>query len=657
MNEFKVDFREQSDMGARLVVTAGPLQGTLVDLTEPRLGIGRSGDNQVSLPSRYASRHHCRIQLEAKGYIVADLGSSNGTFVNEVPVKERRLEHGDQIRVGDSVFLFVFRDDEAPMFSNSVELAGDMYTSETTLEVPFERVRHLQERGALADMRPPELAVGDLRALLKISSAISAPAGVEALQRDLLETIVDIIPADRGAILLTDSRSGEISSRLGWDRTHGEKRSVEVSESIVRRVLDEGVAILSKNTLTSEPRSKRRRGGAPRPAIILAVPLAIRDRKLGAIYLEADGSTLSFEDSDLELLTAIAGLAALAFDNTRHLETLEGENERLLSEMRIKYAIVGESPAMRVVHEFIAKVAPTDSSVLITGETGTGKELVARAIHDNSARARGPYVGVNCAALAETLIESELFGYERGAFTGAVSQKKGKFEFADGGTLLLDEIGELSLNLQVKLLRVLEEHQFERVGGTRAIKVDVRVIAATNRDLERAIRDGLFRQDLYYRLNVVSLTVPPLREREEDISLLANYFAVKCGTRCNRRVWGVSEKALQQLKSYSWPGNVRELENAIERAAVLGSGDFVQPEDLPETVLEAEPVGRGPEDRYQQAVLIAKKSVILDAFKEANGNLAATARLLGIHPNHLHRLIRSMNLKKVLREDLAKSGL
>jgi two-component system, NtrC family, response regulator HydG len=305
---------------------------------------------------------------------------------------------------------------------------------------------------------------------------------------------------------------------------------------------------------------------------------------------------------------------------------------------------------MGAVLGFVAKVAPTDSTVLITGESGTGKELVARALHQNSPRAARPFVAINCAALSETLLESELFGHERGAFTGAVMQKKGKIEVADGGTLFLDEVGEMAPSLQAKLLRVLQEHVFERVGGTRPIKVDVRLVTATNRDLKDMIRSGAFREDLFYRINVVALVMPPLRERREDIPLLARYFASKYGERCNRRISGISTGALDCLMGYEWPGNVRELENAIERAAVLGSGEVIRPEDLPESVLEAARSGGPSKARYHEALKETKKQLIVNAFKEAGGNYVETARLLDVHPNYLHRLIRNMDMKGLLRK-------
>jgi Nif-specific regulatory protein len=299
---------------------------------------------------------------------------------------------------------------------------------------------------------------------------------------------------------------------------------------------------------------------------------------------------------------------------------------------------------MQRVYHFISKVAPTNATVLISGESGTGKELAARAIHRNSKRAQKPFMAVNCAALNESLLETELFGHEKGSFTGALAQKKGRLEIADGGTIFLDEIGELTPALQVKLLRVLQEREFERVGGTVTINVDLRVIAATNKNLEEAIEAGGFRQDLYYRLNVVSLEMPSLRDRREDIMLLANYFADKYGARCNRKLRGFSPETRTCLKAYDWPGNVRELENTIERAVVLGTTEWILPEDLPEALLESKVTADGSVTTYHEAVVQNKREIILRAIERANNNHAEAARLLGIHPNYLQRLIRNLNL-------------
>jgi transcriptional regulator with PAS, ATPase and Fis domain len=283
--------------------------------------------------------------------------------------------------------------------------------------------------------------------------------------------------------------------------------------------------------------------------------------------------------------------------------------------------------------------------VLIQGESGTGKELVAHAIHANSARSSGPFIAINCAAIAETLLESELFGYEKGAFTGAVGQKKGKIEVASGGTLFLDEIGDLALPLQSKLLRVLQEREFERVGGTRPIKIDLRLIAATNQNLQEGVQSGKFRKDLFYRLNVVAVTVPPLRERREDIPQLVEHFIGKTARKCNARMKSLSPEAKLCLTSYDWPGNVRELENAMERALVLGSTDTILVEDLPDAISEAATPAGLAATKYAGAMKDTKKQVILQALLEANGSYIEAAKLLGLHPNSLLRLIRRLDLK------------
>ena len=345
-------------------------------------------------------------------------------------------------------------------------------------------------------------------------------------------------------------------------------------------------------------------------------------------------------------------MLALGIENAKHFAWLEGENRRLIEEIHVEHNMVGDSPRAHDVIQFISRVAGRDSTVLIWGESGTGKELIARAIHRNSTRVQKPFVAINCAALTETLLESELFGHEKGAFTGAIAQKRGKIETADGGTLFLDEVGEMPPPLQAKLLRVLQEREFERVGGNKTIKVDIRLIAATNCDLKEMTRTGRFRQDLYYRLNVVSIHTPSLRERKEDIPTLAAYFMAKYSERVKRKVTGISPKAHRLLMRYDWPGNIRELENAIERAVVLGITDIILPEDLPELMIEepdSEPGSTGGSaedgDVYEAAVRHAKRQAIEKALDQSQGNQAEAARILGVHAVHLSRLMKSLNLK------------
>jgi transcriptional regulator with GAF, ATPase, and Fis domain len=353
-------------------------------------------------------------------------------------------------------------------------------------------------------------------------------------------------------------------------------------------------------------------------------------------------------------LTAAASLSSIGFEANREVETLKAENALLQEQIAGQTGIVGSSPVIRRLLDLIERVAPRDTTVLIAGESGTGKELVARALHQKSPRSERPFIAVNCAALSETLFESELFGHEKGAFTGAVALKRGRFELAQGGTIFLDEVGELASGLQAKLLRVLQQREFERVGGTQAYPLDIRIIAATNRDLAADVAEGRFREDLYHRLNVVALQSPPLRDRKEDIPRLAEFFLRRSAERCKRHVEGLSPEVQHMISQYSWPGNVRELENAMERAVVLGVSEIVLPEDLPETLLEAAP--RDTEAKYHHSVGQAKRDAILDAYVQGNGDYKQAAKLLGLHPNYLLRLIRNLELRDEINRSLAAAG-
>jgi two-component system, NtrC family, response regulator HydG len=328
-------------------------------------------------------------------------------------------------------------------------------------------------------------------------------------------------------------------------------------------------------------------------------------------------------------------------------------NSMSSSDGHLVHGMVGLSAPMRRVHEFVVRVALADTTVLIQGESGTGKELVARAIHRNSNRAGGPLVIVNCAAIPEQLLESELFGHVRGAFTGAATDKKGKFELADGGTLFLDEIGELPMALQPKILRALQEREFERLGGTRSIRVDIRVVAATNADLRTAVASKAFRQDLYYRLDVVSLRLPALRERRADIPLLAEHFLAEFSGSLGRKPPAISSEARTCLMDYDWPGNVRELQNVIERALVMGSSSgMIQAGDLPKALTRAPGAASGPKPGYARAVQQFKAQLILDALQQARGCFTEAAAILGVHPNYLHRLVTTMDLRGVARKQV-----
>jgi transcriptional regulator with PAS, ATPase and Fis domain len=433
---------QRSAVTHKLVALEGPLKGSTFSFTGESFSIGRKPDNTISPVDLSISRRHCVIRVEDGHCRLTDLDSQNGTMVNGIQVHERLLEHGDQITVGVSVFVFL------------EDAAGD--ASGSTIVTP------------------------------------RAPARVE-----------------RGPL---------------------------------------------------------------------------------------------------------------------------------------HHQMLGESAAIRQVLDFLARAAPLESTVLLTGESGTGKELAARALHENSPRAEHPYVAINCAVLTETFLESELFGHERGAFTGAIAQKRGKLELAEGGTLFLDEIGELAAPLQAKLLRVLQEREYQRLGGTRTMKADVRVVAATNRDLAAAAKEGKFRHDLYFRLRVLSVEMPSLRQRREDIPLLANHFRIQQSAKLKRSVLGIAPAAKECLMRYDWPGNVRELESAIESAIALGSTELILPEDLPDNVLGTAATEELP--RFNQAMADAKRELIRKAYRDAGGDYICAAKTLGLHPNSLLRLVRTLGLKE-----------
>ena len=637
-------------MNPRLVAVSGPLKGQTFMLSEGELSIGRLSSNHVHVTDIAVSRRHCAIRGEDGQFKIRDLESRNGSFVNAVPVKERLLEHGDRIEVGGSLFVFLVEEGEPPVPSTPV-----FFADSEVLATPIVQLRREDALYWLADEAdthsPLQSArkARDLDLLLRISRTVNSIHKLEDLQRRLLELVFEVIPAERGAILMVSEDPNTFSSVFGWDKTPGSERPVQVSRTVIRQVLQERQGMLSNDVLNNKDFGESESLVASRISSVLVVPVLLFQKLLGAIYLDTCNPKTPFDREHLQLLTGIAAIAAVALENARHMEWLASENQRLQDEIKLEHSMVGESVPMRNVLQFVAKAAPTDATVLICGESGTGKELVARALHTNSRRADKPFVAINCAAIAENLLESELFGHEKGAFTSAFAQKKGKLEVADGGTLFLDEVSELAPALQAKLLRVLQEREFERVGGTHPIKVDVRLIAATNRDLNEAIREGRFRRDLFFRLNVVSLTMPPLRERRDDISLLATHFVKKYSRKCKGHDMGVSGEARACLAQYSWPGNVRELENAIERAVVLGSGDVIRPEDLPEDILETAPAEGAAFTRYHEAIKQAKKKLILQAVEQSAGNVTEAARRLGVHPNYLHRLVSNLDLRRELK--------
>ncbi len=636
----------------RLLVIAGPSKDSTIPLPDGEATLGREPTNAVAVADASVSRKHCLLRREEDGrFQIKDLDSRNGTMVNGLAVKEQWLRHGDEIATGDSVFLFLIEDADQAVPASRVEFDDSHPMAETKLIHPREVV-YLQPDRLLRELPATSQVARNLNALLKISRVVHAIRDLEELQAQLLDLIFEVVPAGRGAILLAEGAELEFNCLYARTRQAGQPQLVRVSRTIARQVMKENVAILGMDIPASGKLRDVESLVASEVRSLLCVPLALFQRVIGCIYLDSTNAASRFQEDHLQLMAAIAGISAVALDNARRLQWLEQENQRLTTEVRQEQSLVGEGTRMKEIFQFLARVAPTESTVLIEGESGTGKELAARALYRNSHRANKQFVAINCAAIPETLLESDLFGHERGAFTGAAVLKKGRLEVADGGVVFLDEIGELAPALQVKLLRVLQEREFERVGGTHPIKVDIRLIAATNRDLNEAVRTGEFRQDLYYRLAVVKLTMPPLREHREDIPMLTRHFVQKYAKRSKVKAKPVSREAMAALVNYEWPGNVRELENAIERALVMGSSDIVLPEDLPESLLEQESAAEMHEGKYHASVKELKKQLIFDAVEQTRGNYVEAAGILGVHPNYLHRLIRNLGLKEALHDVL-----
>jgi transcriptional regulator with GAF, ATPase, and Fis domain len=617
--------KSKTGVEPRLLAVRGPLKGNVILLPQGEYWVGRQATNDLQLEDNAVSRRHCLFVRSGENCTLKDLDSRNGTFVTGTPVTEQQLQPGDEIRIGGSVFCYM-------VDANATVPAEKQISISSTRELRLSESLYLSS-DEYTILPPSARALHDLRTLLRVSTMLhsfrglhdttSAPAA-ETLRSHLTSLLLDLIPASHASIFIPGVQPAD----------------TPLNPEVLERALQERVVVWQEGVWVE---GTDRYGPS-----YLAAPLIVRDEVAAVVYLESGGAEQRFDEGHLQLLTAVAGMAAVAWENATILGWLQEENVRLQSELRVEHGMVGVSDKLHELQRQIAKVAPSNSNVLILGESGTGKELIARALHRSSLRAAGPFVAINCAALSENLLESELFGHERGAFTGAITQKKGKLEVADGGTVFLDEIGELSLLLQAKLLRVLQEREMERVGGTRTIQLNIRLLAATNRDLEQAVQKGDFRRDLFYRLNVVSLIAPALRERPEDTLPLAEHFAKKYAAECGRKIIGLAPQARAYLQSYSWPGNVRELENAIERAVVLGSAETVLAEDLPEHIRESRPDAVSA-SMYEEAVEAAKRQVVLQAFEQVNHDHEAAAKILGLHPNYLHKLIRTMNLKPALK--------
>jgi Nif-specific regulatory protein len=495
---------------------------------------------------------------------------------------------------------------------------------------------------ALNLSEPVEAHAGEIRklsTLLEASQALSATLDLKEALHSVLAILSRHHGAVRSTVMLRADRTGDVEVEASVPPLGtGRRVRYRAGEGITGQVIESGRPIVVPR-VSQEPGFLNRVAARPELAqqelTYVSVPIVLDEQTIGALSID-----LHFKaDRDYHRTVKFVGVvASMIAQAVRVHRLLQAERQRLLDENthlrhelteRYKFSnLVGNSAAMRSVYEQVAQVAEAATTVLLRGESGTGKELIAHALHYNSPRARKPFIKVSCAALPHDLIESELFGYEKGAFTGAHGSKKGRFELAHGGTLFLDEIGELSLATQVKLLRVLQEREFERLGGTTTIRADIRLIAATNKELEKAIDAGEFREDLYYRLNVFSIFVPPLRDRKSDILLLADHFLEKFATEHGKRIKRITTPAIDMLASYHWPGNVRELANAIERAVVVCDVQALHAHHLPPTLQTAEASGTTPTQSLSEMVEAVERDALQDALKSARGNRARAARLL-----------------------------
>ena len=608
-----------------LLVTSGHHVGRRFALGEA-IRLGRALDNEIVLPDNLVSRYHAQIERSGFTYVVTDLDSRNGVFINDKKHADYRLRRGDRIRIGETTLVY-----EAPQ-----ELKTARFTNTLVhLDPDQDDTMRVVEQPGAAEAEPAE-ATGLILKLAQVFETASAE--LPDVLKTILAHLLELMGATAGSILLR-GREDEVIPLTAISQ--GDE--LHISREATKTALTEGKAVLAASFFAPPG------GGATRRARkAMIVPMFDRENVFGAIHLERpEGKDYALKD--IAFLQALSRLVSGSIRQAMRIDQL-GQAQDQAGAAR---TILGESESIRTMRNQLNRVAATDATVLILGETGTGKELVAQALHSQSSRATGPFVPINCAAIPETLIESELFGYERGAFTGAEKMKRGKVEMADGGTLFLDEIGEMKVELQAKLLRFLEERIFYRVGGVRPIQTDARILAASNRDLDEAVAQGRFRKDLFYRLNVVAILAPPLRERPGDIRIIVDEFAPKLAARLGRPFVKIDDPTWIALQAYSWPGNVRELLQSLERALILSDNgvllreDFQIPEPPEESdttgsysaseILAAEGAAKGKDQ--PQTLAEMEEKAIADALRFAKGNKVRAAQILGIHRNTLRNKI------------------
>jgi Nif-specific regulatory protein len=660
-------------MIAYLVVREGNKWRDVYRLTPGQvMTVGRAATNRIILHDEVCSRNHCEILQSGSTWILRDLGSRNGTLVNGVRVEgDVPLEPGQLIQIGTCDLAFTF--DLSQAFPQIEEKSG--LDTETGTHVEGDaaatvgdnepEIIHRRRKTRFAgriESESRERHQQELAVLYRLAMEMGAARGSQQLADVVLNGLLEGTSSDIGALLLLP-RATPPSDEPGpltavAYKANGDLQYQHVSRSLSNVVLKDREAVLARDVADDSRLVSRDSLGRIQAKSVICAPIRMDNLIYGLIHLYSTNPEKLLEEDDLEFTLAVADQAAVALDNLRRQEALaEGlakvrdENLKLREQIGIESDLVGTSRFIQSLNNTIARVAPTDAAVLIRGESGVGKELVARAIHFSSKRRNSPFVCMNCAALTESLLESELFGHEKGSFTGATGRKIGKFEQAHRGTLFLDEVGEMSLAIQSKFLRVLEGHPFERVGGSTPIQVDVRVVAATNRNLESAVEAGAFRKDLYFRLHVVEIQVEPLREHPTDIPILAEHFLARLASKSGRAVRGYAPSAMEKLAAYDWPGNVRELQNTVERAVILCSGELIGASEI--TLSEL-----GLPDAQRPVVSTGTSSVpdlsldeleqrhILAVLDRTQWNKSQAAQILGIERSTLDRKLKRYGVER-----------
>lgn len=647
---------------AFLTIKNGPLEGRQYRLIPGQITtLGRAPTNRIPVPDEVCSRNHCEVFQTGGRWLIRDLGSRNGTKVQGQTIDgDCALHAGQLIQLGSTILSYSLESSPTPVATARNPLEPDTATEMAAAGSHPEIVHRAQKSSySLVTTRVRDRLGRDLARLYKLALEMAAATDVADLAESVLDGVLANTPADIGAVLLLPNPSkGNPSSSDLQTMAYKSRTPMpyqRVSDSLSQVTMSAREAILAKDVLEDDRLQKKESLQEISAESVICAPVRVGEQLLGLIHLYSSDITRPLEPDDLDFTLAVADQFALAMENTQRreqlaagLERAKTENQTLREQLRVETELVGESSAITRLRDRLSRIAPTGATVLIRGESGVGKELVARAIHMNSTRRAGPFITMNCAALSESLLESELFGHEKGSFTGAVNRKIGKFEQAHQGTLFLDEVGEMSPAIQAKFLRVLEGHPFERVGGGTTVQVDVRVVAATNRALEEAVAEGKFRKDLYFRLQVVELTVEPLRARRSDIPLLAQYFLDKFSRKIGRPSMEFSPEALELLRQYEWPGNVRELQNTIERATILASGPLIETHDIQLSTLgrsiNSDTVTILPRVTTQefqpQSLDELERQHIMATLQATGNNKSQAAQILGIERSTLDRKLK-----------------